>query len=336
MNNKNLLHALTIISLMFFSTAVSSCSEPISTLIMETENPIIQPGLTSELKYNLVFPEDQSRKPGRKEIKTFSEKPIITISNPDFKVLSMSPENSKDGISLTIIIRASEELLSGSSLRIDVNWSGKTTSSVIVVKKDPESYINADGIITDPSSYDAMINKVRRLPADYIPADLVRVEVPTILSFEEVNHLRRLASEALSAMFLAAEDEQGYELLARSGYRSYSTQVMLYDGNVREHGEEYASRFSARPGTSEHQSGLVMDISSPVVNYQLTQDFGDTDEGIWVADNAYRFGFIIRYLKEKEDITGYSYEPWHLRWVGVDLAEIIHSAGMTLEGYYNG
>ena len=191
-------------------------------------------------------------------------------------------------------------------------------------------------MVTDPAAIDVFVNKQRRMPADYVPEDLVRVEVPTILVFEEVNHLRRAASDALSAMFAAAEAEQGYELLARSGYRSYKTQVMLYDLNVREHGEDYASRFSAQPGTSEHQSGLAMDISSPVVNYQLEQSFGLTDEGLWTAENAHRFGFIIRYPEGKEEITGYSYEPWHLRYVGEKLAADIFRKKLTLEEYFYG
>jgi len=179
-----------------------------------------------------------------------------------------------------------------------------------------------------------MINKTRRLPADYIPEDLIRVAVPTILSFEEVNHLRKPAADSLRSFFTAAEEEENFILTARSGYRSYNTQVSLFDANVRAHGQDYADKFSAKPGTSEHQSGLAMDITAEVMNYQLEQSFGKTPEGRWTAENAHRFGFIIRYPEGKEKITGYAYEPWHLRYVGKALASEIYSGSLTLEEYY--
>lgn len=340
MNEKNILRSFAAIALFFFSTAVLSCAETNAALVFEKNSYTIEPGLTSELVCNVVFSETGDDndgiliKPDRSSHKTFAEVPVINILNPEVKLLSVNPNLNRNSINTEIIVRASDTLYSGSTVDIEIKWAGYSATALLKVRKNPSAYINTDGVITDPVAYDALINKQRRLPADYIPPDLVRVDVPTILVFEEVNHLRRAASDALTLMVDAAEAEKAYELLARSGYRSYNTQVMLYDANVREHGEEYASRFSARPGTSEHQSGLVMDISSPVVNYQLTQDFGSTDEGIWIAENAHRFGFIIRYLKGKEDITGYAYEPWHLRYVGTDLASEIYNRGLTLEEYF--
>ena len=114
-------------------------------------------------------------------------------------------------------------------------------------------------------------------------------------------------------MFDAAEKED-IILYARSGYRSYDTQVQLFKNYAANHGEEAANKYSARPGESEHQTGLVMDVTSESVNLQITSDFGETKEGKWVKENAHNYGFIIRYPEGKSDITGYVYEPWHLRF----------------------
>ena len=329
--HSNLLFLTAVILIVFPLFACGNDRE--SRAIFNSTEVSVQPGYTAELLLNISFIDSEPR---RTEIKSFKdESPVVAVSNPGFRLLSAEPSADSSGIQCRIIIRASEDLLSGDSTEIAAQWAGLKASALVKVRKNPSARIDSAGVVTDPAAYDVFVNKQRRMPADYIPSDLVRIEVPTILTFEEVNHLRRAASEALSAMFAAAEDEHGYELLARSGYRAYKTQVMLYDANVREHGEEYASRFSAKPGTSEHQTGLAMDISSPVVNYQLEQEFGKTAEGRWTAENAHRFGFIIRYPEGKEDLTGYSYEPWHLRYVGKALADEIYKKNLTLEEYYS-
>lgn len=183
-----------------------------------------------------------------------------------------------------------------------------------------------------PDSVKALVNKQYALPEDYAPEDLVTVEVPTVLENPEIRQLREVASDALTDMFAAAEEE-GIILHARSGYRSYQTQVQLFNSYVENHGEEAANRYSARPGESEHQTGLAMDVTSESANYQLSEAFGSTPEGIWVEENAHEFGFIIRYPEGTEDITGYQYEPWHLRYFGEELAADIYESGLTYEEY---
>jgi len=196
-----------------------------------------------------------------------------------------------------------------------------------------ETFLDKDNIITNQDSIEVVVNKKRNLSDDYVPGDLISIIVPTCLESKEVNQLREVASDALVDMFDKAKEEINIQLYARSGYRSYDTQVSLYNGYVKNHGQEAADKFSAKPGQSEHQTGLSMDITSDSVNLQLSEDFGDTKEGKWVAENAYRFGFIVRYPKEKEDITGYIYEPWHVRYVGTDLAKEVYESGLTLEEY---
>lgn len=184
----------------------------------------------------------------------------------------------------------------------------------------------------EDSSIVALVNKQFSLDEDYAPDDLVTVDVPTILENPEVNQLREVAADALKAMFDKAEESEIY-LYARSGYRSYQTQVQLFQGYADKHGEEAANRYSARPGQSEHQTGLVMDVTSESVNYQLTESFGETEEGKWLSEHAHEFGFIIRYPEGAEDITGYIYEPWHIRYLGVDMATKVYESGLTYEEY---
>ena len=190
-------------------------------------------------------------------------------------------------------------------------------------------------IIEKPEVIGVLVNKTRTLPASYAPEDLVTLEdLPTVLVNPEVNQLRSPAYQALKELFNAAQEEAGYYLYARSGYRSYSTQEALYSSYVENHGQAAADKYSAKPGQSEHQTGLAMDITCQALNYQLDTTFAETEEGKWVAENAHRFGFIIRYPKGKEHITGYNYEPWHLRYLGTDLATEVYESGLTLEGFF--
>lgn len=198
-------------------------------------------------------------------------------------------------------------------------------------EKEIEEVSELERIDRDPS-VETLVNKEYHLTENDIPDDLVTVEVDTVFDNEEANSLREVAANALEEMFAAAA-EDGYKLYARSGYRSYQTQVWVFENNVDKHGEEKAATFSARPGQSEHQTGLVMDVTSENVDFQLIEEFGETDEGIWVAENAHHFGYIVRYPKGKEDITQYIYEPWHLRYIGKDLAELVYDSGLTYEEF---
>ena len=100
-------------------------------------------------------------------------------------------------------------------------------------------------------------------------------------------------------------------------------------------GADYTNRYSAKPGYSEHQTGLSIDVSASSIGNRLSESFGSTDEGIWLAAHAHEYGFIIRYPKDKASITGYAYEPWHIRYVGIELATYLYENNLTLEEYYN-
>ncbi|MFS0823930.1 D-alanyl-D-alanine carboxypeptidase family protein [Bacillus sp. 1P02SD] len=188
--------------------------------------------------------------------------------------------------------------------------------------------------VIDPNDpFLLLVNKeVRVLDESYVPQNLSVPNVAFSTSVAERKQMVKEAADALEQLFAGASNE-GITLHAQSGYRSYGTQNMLYDSYVRAHGEEEASTFSAKPGQSEHQTGLAMDVTSDSVDNQLVQEFGETVEGKWVAEHAAEFGFIIRFQQGKEDITGYMYEPWHLRYVGVEHAKYITEHGLTLEEY---
>lgn len=122
----------------------------------------------------------------------------------------------------------------------------------------------------------------------------------------------------------------GLNIYNASGYRTYSYQNYLYNNYISKYGQEYTDTISARPGFSEHQSGLAIDLNT------ISFSFADTEEGIWVLNNAHNYGFIIRYVKDKSDETGYAYEPWHIRYVGIDLATKLYNNGdyLTMEDYF--
>lgn len=154
-------------------------------------------------------------------------------------------------------------------------------------------------------------NKTYALPAGYAPGGIL----PTVM-------------EAWNAMVAAAKKD-GISLWIISGYRSYDTQEAIYNRYVNDNGQADADTYSARPGHSEHQTGLAFDIN------EISYSFGETAAGKWVAENAAQFGFIIRYPQSKQHITGYIYEPWHLRYLGTELAMDVYESGLCLEEYLN-
>lgn len=177
-----------------------------------------------------------------------------------------------------------------------------------------------------------LVNKEHSVDQNYKPKDLVKIRYFVSDRSEATRYMRAEAADAFHRLVEQAADE-GNELRMTTAYRSYSFQKILFDNYVAKEGEEAANRYSARPGQSEHQTGLAVDVSSPSVGYQLTGEYGGTKEGKWLAEHAHEFGFIIRFPKEKEDITGYLYEPWHIRYVGLAAAKEIYEKNLTLEEF---
>lgn len=178
-----------------------------------------------------------------------------------------------------------------------------------------------------------LVNKTFGLSSNYKPNDLT---IPNVrFSFEgphEKQNIRQVAAQALEELFTAG-DQEGIFLFAASGFRSYNRQQSVYNSHIQNLGQVEADKISAKPGHSEHQTGLAMDVTSHSAGFSLSEEFGNTKEGKWVAENAHKYGFIVRYPKGKEHLTEYNYEPWHLRYVGEDAAKEIFEKNLTLESY---
>lgn len=176
-----------------------------------------------------------------------------------------------------------------------------------------------------------LVNRNNTLSSDYVPEELVLSEIDFV-SYIETRYLAKSTAEAAKAMFEAAKEE-GITLLGASGYRSYSVQENLYTSRVINDGQEEADRYTAKPGQSEHQTGLALDILSE--DYQdMDDNFDSTEAYAWLKENCYKYGFILRYPQGKEDITGFLYEPWHYRYIGnSEVAKDIMDRNLTFEQY---
>ncbi len=197
---------------------------------------------------------------------------------------------------------------------------------------DPPAFDRTQYSIDSADSIWVVANKTRRLsPKKFVPSDLVTMDVPH--TYDPT--LRREAAKSYRTMLRAATRD-GKSLVVQSAYRSYATQVSVYNGWVNQLGRHGADLQSARPGYSEHQIGLSVDIAAASRACTIQACFSDTPEGKWLTKHAWEYGWVLRYPKGKTNITGYKYEPWHWRYVGIPLAEQIHLIGAkeTLEEFW--
>jgi len=186
-----------------------------------------------------------------------------------------------------------------------------------MIEVDAGGYPIAVAAVVEPTYIDGILiaNKKYPLPEDFNPGENAEARA----AFEQ------MATDAKAL---------GFDLVAFSGFRSYEYQTTLYNNYANRDGKEAADRYSARPGHSEHQTGLAFDIGEKSrEDLWLTAEFGETPAGKWLADNAYKYGFILRYPEGKEDVTGFMYEAWHFRYLGVEKATEVKQTGLTLEEY---
>ena len=199
------------------------------------------------------------------------------------------------------------------------------TDNVVIyveIGLDIEFYTEMDEI-TNYDEVDALVNKYHKLPSNYEAKDLVTLSK----TYSSRGHkIKKAASEPLMKMIDASRAD-GLNLLVISGYRTERTQRGLFNNSVKRHGMDHALIYSAKPGYSEHQLGLAVDLNS------TEESFDQTKEYKWLKANSYKYGFIERYPKGKEFITGYGYEPWHYRYLGVDLATKVYTENVTYEEY---
>ncbi len=198
----------------------------------------------------------------------------------------------------------------------------------------PSQAVAPQHSLTDPTSPWVVVNKHRPLaPQDFVPADLVQPGVRLAVSGEAAL-LNSTTAAAAEKMFGAAAAE-GVIMTLASGYRSYSTQVATYGGYVASTGQAAADRASARPGHSEHQTGWSFDIGDGAGACSFQPCFAEQPAAVWAKANAYKFGFVVRYPWMFHDTTGYFYESWHLRYIGVEAATDMATRGIaTLEEYF--
>ena len=215
--------------------------------------------------------------------------------------------------------------------------SENPTQSVATKTTQQQGFNNKLFSIDDPASQWVVVNKKRPLnPSTYKPNDLTvpQVTLRTNITSDE-KQMRKTAAEHL-ALLAGAAEQQGVHLTLESGYRSYDFQKNLYSSYVKQQGQAVADTQSARPGFSEHQTGLAADlggVTKPSCNIEAC--FADTTEGKWLAANVSTYGFVIRYPANGQDTTGYVYEPWHIRYVGIELAnEMKKQNSTTLEDFF--
>lgn len=210
----------------------------------------------------------------------------------------------------------------------DYNYAVCITNYPFIVSSngDPEESYT----ISNPDELLTLVKKGFYLPDDYEP-ELVEPDIPVAPDCEN-SQMTPETSKALTKMYKAAKKE-GLELVVNSAYRSYETQVAIYNDFETRYGGQYASEYVAAPGASEHQTGLGLDLTSQSVVEGKKITFGDTEEYRWVVENCYKYGFIIRFEDGTDGITGIAHEPWHLRYVGEEVAKEIVKNKWTFEEY---
>lgn len=197
---------------------------------------------------------------------------------------------------------------------------------LIGLSNNKDTYLTTQNI--EASTYLMLVNKENTLSLKYKPKNLIKVNIDFLSnSTDEERYMDKEAAMSIEELFKTAKSD-GINLIGTSAYRSYKTQVKIMNKNIKEKGLDYANNYVALPGKSEHQTGLAIDVTNEARCFDKT-----SLEAQWLANNAYRFGFILRYPEKKENITGYNYEPWHVRYVGKEAAKEIYNRDLTLEEY---
>ena len=219
----------------------------------------------------------------------------------DIEIITEAPvQGNEDTSEETTEEATTEEAVTEEKITYIGTVVGYTSKGYVISQKNGITYVN--NVL--------VANKTYSLPESYNPGDLLS---DCAKAFKEMQ---------------SAASKEGLSIWNASGFRSYELQKSLYNRYSDRDGKEAADRYSARPGHSEHQSGLAIDLN------EITSSFKDTAEGKWVAANCHKYGFILRYPEGKEAQTGYMYEPWHIRYVGVDTATKIYNSGLCLEEYF--
>lgn len=265
---------------------------------------------------------------------------LILVSGAVFLRIAHASGDTERASALASVPRLIEEDKGSDYTYIPPVPAGNTVEEyAATAETEPEvtegPFVPATEMDLDPSSVTVFINKEYALPKDYVPKKLVTPNIIfNLITYDERTLMRPEAAEAVEQLFAAAKEDHVI-LYGISAYRSYQRQTSIFKNNIVKKGKTYTLRYSAVPGTSEHQTGLAIDVSAESQDFKLSNSFAKSPEGKWLAVNAHKYGYIIRYSEGNEKITGYAYEPWHIRYVGKDLAEYLYTNHMTLEEYYH-
>lgn len=263
----------------------------------------------------------------------YSENEINVISKMEDKYLEYALSNSYDKylIPLTsqkyFIWKKYKDYVS----YIKKGYNGKKIDyNDVIIKVNTKTMYDAYTHTEETNmdlGFGILVNKYYSLPDKYAPDDIVSMS--NQYAYPD-NSIRSEVYDAFKEMSKAAK-EDGITLIVNSSYRDYETQKEIYEDYKDKNGAEYADKYAARPNFSEHQTGLSLDIFSP--GYGM-KNFESSSAFVWLSSNCYKYGFILRYPKDKEDLTGYSYEAWHYRYLGKDLAQKVHESTLTFDEYY--
>ncbi|MGN0587568.1 MAG: D-alanyl-D-alanine carboxypeptidase family protein, partial [Oscillospiraceae bacterium] len=281
----------------------AASSAEISAEVTQTEVSSEVTTLSAETEAEHIFAEEI-------QLSTYEVK--ISAGSSKMPIVTMLPENCSDK---SEIWTSSDESVAVVDALGNITGVAEGKCTVTVASADvPEVYAEVAVEVTAPSDGITyingilVVNKTYSLPSDYAPG----VDPEAQAAFDKMQ---------------ADAAAEGLNIYISSAFRSYEYQSGLYQRYADRDGQAAADRYSARPGHSEHQTGLAFDLNT------IDSSFADTAEGKWVAENCYKYGFIIRYPEGKEEITGFIYEPWHIRYLGKDTAKSVYDSGLTLEEY---
>lgn len=245
--------------------------------------------------------EESTKQKNDKDSKK-EEKPKVSFYKKEYEERYKAYQNSNPNLT-------EEQVIVNVNIGLDYNF---------YENMKPAQHLNESNIL---------VNKYNYLSNNYIPENLVEISTKYALSGMRLVSYAKAAFEQMAS----AANQEGMTIIAMSTYRSYDYQAGLYNRYVSKDGQQAADTYSARPGHSEHQTGLAADIYNGKVSYT---NFENTKEFTWMQENAHKYGFILRYPNDKISETGYQYESWHYRYVGVEIATYIHEHNITYEEYY--
>ena len=246
-------------------------------------------------------------------------------------ITNLLPDNKKDNNTSTTTT---------TTTTTEISTTSESTTTTTTKKSDNTTF-DYDKILT-PTGGDVLgttdkgyeVKRVNGLY--YVDGYLIANKTYSLPEAYNPGVLNSTVKTAADKMFAAAKNEKGYNLYSASGFRSYATQKSIYNRYVNNDGKAKADTYSARPGYSEHQTGLAFDVCDKNGGACINSGFDNTGQAKWLSENAYKYGFILRYVKNKDDETGYMYESWHFRYVGNELAEKLYNNGnwITMESYF--